>query len=86
MCLFLEYALRVVLKSLNGPTASQYCLPAFILARDPHIFYPGGNRQPVKLLLRSGHAEEKSLAIHRDLARADVAKESQETTRVFPIR
>jgi hypothetical protein len=49
-------------------------------------FGPGGNRQLVKLILRSGHAEEKSLAIHRDLARADVAKESPETRRVFPTR
>ena len=40
----------------------------------------------MKLILRSGHAEEKSLAIHRDLARADVAKESPETRRVFPTR
>jgi hypothetical protein len=40
----------------------------------------------VKLILLNGHAEEKSLAVHRDLAHADVAEEYQEAKRAYPIR
>jgi len=39
-----------------------------------------------KLQLLSGHAEEKSLAIYRDLALADVSPEYQEAMRAFPVR
>jgi integrase/recombinase XerD len=39
-----------------------------------------------KLQLLSGHAEEKSLAIYRDLALADVAGEYEEAMRTFPVR
>ena len=39
-----------------------------------------------KLQLLSGHAEEKSLALYRDLALADVSAEYQEAMRAFPIR
>jgi integrase/recombinase XerD len=39
-----------------------------------------------KLQLLSGHAEEKSLAIYRDLALADVAGEYEEAMKVFPVR
>jgi integrase/recombinase XerD len=39
-----------------------------------------------KLQLLSGHAEEKSLAIYRDLALADVAGEYEEAMRAFPVR
>jgi integrase/recombinase XerD len=39
-----------------------------------------------KLQLLSGHADEKNLAIYRDLALADVSTEYQEAMRAFPIR
>ena len=39
-----------------------------------------------KLQLLSGHAEEKSLAIYRDLALADVSSEYEEAMRSFPVR
>jgi hypothetical protein len=39
-----------------------------------------------KLQLLSGHAEEKSLAIYRDLASSDVAGEYEEAMRTFPVR
>jgi integrase/recombinase XerD len=39
-----------------------------------------------KLQLLSGHAEEKSLAIYRDLALADVSGEYEEAMRSFPVR
>jgi integrase/recombinase XerD len=39
-----------------------------------------------KLQLLSEHAEEKSLAIYRDLALADVAGEYEEAMRTFPVR
>jgi integrase/recombinase XerD len=39
-----------------------------------------------KLQLLSGHAEEKSLGIYRDLALSDVAGEYEEAMRAFPIR
>jgi integrase/recombinase XerD len=39
-----------------------------------------------KLQLLSGHAEEKSLAIYRDLALADVSAEYEEAMRSFPVR
>jgi len=39
-----------------------------------------------KLQLLSGHSEEKSLAIYRDLALADVADEYESAMQMFPIR
>lgn len=39
-----------------------------------------------KLQLLSGHAEEKSLGIYRDLALSDVAGEYEEAMRAFPVR
>jgi integrase/recombinase XerD len=39
-----------------------------------------------KLQLLSGHSEEKSLAIYRDLALADVAEEYESAMQMFPIR
>ena len=39
-----------------------------------------------KLQLLSGHAEEKSLAIYRDLALADVCGEYEQAMRSFPVR
>lgn len=39
-----------------------------------------------KLQLLSGHAEEKSLAIYRDMALSDVASEYEEAMRAFPVR
>lgn len=39
-----------------------------------------------KLQLLSGHSEEKSLAIYRDLALADVSHEYQEAMKAFPLR
>jgi integrase/recombinase XerD len=39
-----------------------------------------------KLQLLSGHAEEKSLAIYRDLALSDVAGEYEDAMRAFPVR
>ena len=39
-----------------------------------------------KLQLLSGRAEEKSLAIYRDLALADVSDEYEQAMRSFPVR
>ncbi|MDQ3753657.1 MAG: site-specific integrase [Acidobacteriota bacterium] len=39
-----------------------------------------------KLQLLSGHAEEKSLAIYRDLALSDVAGEYEKAMRAFPVK
>jgi integrase/recombinase XerD len=39
-----------------------------------------------KLQLLSGHSEEKSLAIYRDLALADVAEEYETVMQMFPVR
>ena len=39
-----------------------------------------------KLQLLSGHAEEKSLGIYRDLALSGVAGEYEEAMRAFPVR
>ena len=39
-----------------------------------------------KLQLLSGHAEEKSLALYRDLALADVAEEYETAMQMFPVR
>jgi integrase/recombinase XerD len=39
-----------------------------------------------KLQLLSGHSEEKSLSIYRDLALSDVAGEYEEAMRSFPVR
>jgi integrase/recombinase XerD len=39
-----------------------------------------------KLQLLSGHSEEKSLAIYRDLALSDVVEEYEEAMKDFPIR
>ena len=39
-----------------------------------------------KLQLLSGHAEEKSLAIYRDLTLADVSAEYEQAMRSFPVR
>jgi integrase/recombinase XerD len=39
-----------------------------------------------KLQLLSGHAEEKNLAIYRDLALADVSAEYEQAMRSFPVR
>jgi hypothetical protein len=39
-----------------------------------------------KLHLLSGQAEEKSLAIYRDLALADVSDEYEQALRLFPVR
>jgi hypothetical protein len=39
-----------------------------------------------KLQLLSGHAEEKNLAIYRDLALADVSAEYEEAMQSFPVR
>lgn len=39
-----------------------------------------------KLQLLSGHSEEKSLAIYRDLALADVAEEYETAMQMFPVR
>jgi len=46
---------------------------------------PSGHTSP-KLQLLSGHAKEKSLALYRDLALADVSPEHQEAMRALPIR
>jgi len=39
-----------------------------------------------KLQLLSGHAEEKSLALYRDLALADVSTEYEAAMQSFPVR
>ena len=39
-----------------------------------------------KLQLLSGHSEEKSLAIYRDLALADVAEEYESAMEIFPVK
>jgi hypothetical protein len=38
-----------------------------------------------KLQLLSGHAEEKSLAMYRDLALADVSAEYEAAMQLFPV-
>jgi integrase/recombinase XerD len=72
----------------------QYALEAGITKRVyPHLFRhqiityltKQGIISP-KLQLLSGHAEEKSLAIYRDLALADIAGEYEEAMRAFPVR
>lgn len=39
-----------------------------------------------KLQLLSGHAEERNLAIYRDLALADVSAEYEQAMQSFPVR
>jgi hypothetical protein len=51
----------------------------------PHLF-----RHQINTFLTrkgiSGHSEEKSLAIYRDLALADVSGEYEAAMRTFPVR
>jgi integrase/recombinase XerD len=72
----------------------QYALAAGIEKRVyPHLFRhqiitfltKQGISSP-KLQLLSGHVEEKSLAIYRDLALTDVAGEYEEAMKSFPVR
>jgi integrase/recombinase XerD len=49
-------------------------------------FLTGKGTISAKLQLLSGHAEEKSLAIYRDLALADVSGEYVQAMRSFPVR
>jgi hypothetical protein len=71
----------------NGPTTSQVpCTRIYSGTRSSRFFTRTGIISPVKLILLSGHAEEKSLAIQCDLAQADVAEEHQKAMRVFPVR
>jgi integrase/recombinase XerD len=72
----------------------EYALAAGILKRVyPHLFRHQiitfltrkGIISP-KLQLLSGHTEEKSLAIYRDLALADVSAEYEKVMRTFPVR
>jgi hypothetical protein len=39
-----------------------------------------------KLQLLSGHADERNLAIYRDLALADVSAEYEQAMQLFPVR
>ena len=72
----------------------QYAMTAGIEKRVyPHLFRhqiitfpPRRGIISPKLQLLSGHTEEKSLAIYRDLALADVSPEYQEAMRAFPVR
>ena len=52
---------------------------------DHHLPYAQRHYHP-KLRLLSGHSEEKSLAIYRDLALANVAGDYETASRTFPIR
>jgi site-specific recombinase XerD len=72
----------------------QYAQAAGIRKRvNPHLFRhqiitfltKKGLIRP-NLQLFSGHAEEKSLAIYRDLALADVSAEYEEAMRSFPVQ
>jgi integrase/recombinase XerD len=72
----------------------EYALAAHISKRVyPHLFrhqlMTFLTRQGImspKLQLLSGHAEERNLAIYRDLALADVAAEYEEAMQSFPVR
>jgi hypothetical protein len=81
-------------RNLRPVQTNQYAVNASIDKRVyPHLFRHQiitfltrkGIISP-KLQLLSGHAEEKSLAIYRDLALADVSPEYQEAMRAFPVR
>jgi len=72
----------------------QYAVKAGIQKRVyPHLFRhqlitfltKKGITSP-KLQLLSGHAEEKSLTIYRDLALSDVAGDYEEAMKAFPVR
>jgi len=60
-------------------------VPASVSASDHHFSNPQGIISP-KLQLLSGHAEENSLAIYRDLALADVSDEYEQAMPAFPLR
>lgn len=72
----------------------QYAVQAGIQKRVyPHLFrhqiITFLTRQGIispKLQLLSGHADEKSLAVYRDLALSDVAGEYEEAMKSFPVR
>ncbi len=64
--------------TLGGAFPSELC-PVFNYLTRKGIISP-------KLQLLSGHSEEKSLAIYRDLALADVAEEYESAMQLFPIR
>jgi len=72
----------------------QYAVKAGIKKRVyPHLFRhqiitflnKKGSIRP-KMQLLSGHSDEKSLAIYRDLALSDVAGEYEEAMKSFPVR
>ncbi len=78
----------------NAELARIYALAAGIQKRVyPHLFRhqiitfltKKGIISP-KLQLLSGHAEEKSLAMYRDLALADVSAEYEAAMQSFPVR
>jgi hypothetical protein len=62
----------------GGPPVCPWCHECWVWAKKG-IISP-------KLQLLSGHAEEKNLAIYRDLALADVSAEYEEAMRSFPVR
>jgi hypothetical protein len=60
----------------------------FLVARKPafsEVWTKKGIISP-KLQLISGHTEEKSLVIYRDLALVDVSNEYEEAMKSFPVK
>lgn len=94
-CPFLQESLRYAYSTRRiRQSVRQYAASAGIEKRVyPHLFrhqiitfLPRNGIISPKLQLLSGHAEEKSLAVYRDLALADVSPEYQEAMRAFPVR
>ena len=72
-----QYAIEAGIKKRVYPHLFRHQLITFLTKKG--IISP-------KLQLLSGHAEEKSLAIYRDLALSDVAGEYEEAMKSFPVR
>jgi hypothetical protein len=62
------------------------CLPFALRYGQPSVADARGGQLRDQLQLLSGHAEENSLAIYRDLALADVSDEYEQAMRTLPVR
>ena len=71
------YALAAGIQNRVSPNLFRHQIMTFLTKRG--IISP-------KLQLLSGHAEEKSLAMYRDLPLANVSAEYEEAMRSFPVR
>lgn len=72
-----QYAVKAGIKKRVYPHLFRHQLITFLTKQG--IISP-------KLQLLSGHTEEKSLAIYRDLALSDIAGEYEEAMKSFPVR